>query len=322
MAGSLRIGFCDEPGQHRPLQGEPVPAGQEAHEIRGGEDGSSVDELHRGPSYGGGVPPRLSRRRGRGARARRLRPWSRSQQPPSDRRRPTPTSARTPRRACPAGCLRRPVTPHPRGAPPRISVRRATPSHAPAIRAIADAAWRATYRDLLRPETVDWFLDRAYSEERVALRIERHETWVAELADEVAAFAESAIEPDRVTLVAIYADPDRRGLGLGSALLDAITSAHPDLPGRRRRPGGQHRRRAVLCRPRLRARGGRRRGAGRRARPRAPLVAAPETLSVPGCGATRRRRVEVDPLQQLRPRVPTGPSLSDTCGSQDRVAAA
>ncbi len=122
------------------------------------------------------------------------------------------------------------MTARARGAPPRISVRRATPSHAPAIRAIADSAWRATYLDLLRPETVDWFLDRAYSEERVALRIERHETWVAEVADQVAAFAESAIEPDRVTLVAIYADPDRRRLGLGSALLDAIRSAHPDLP--------------------------------------------------------------------------------------------
>jgi GNAT superfamily N-acetyltransferase len=117
-----------------------------------------------------------------------------------------------------------------RHAPPRIGVRRATPSHAPAIRVIADAAWRTTYRDLLRPETVDWFLDRAYSEERVALRIERHETWVAELDGAVAAFAESAIEPDRVNLVAIYADPDRRGLGLGSALLDAIMSAHPGLP--------------------------------------------------------------------------------------------
>ena len=104
------------------------------------------------------------------------------------------------------------MTARARGAPPRISVRRATPSHAPAIRAIAEAAWRVTYRDMLRPETIDWFLDRAYSEERVALRIERHETWVADLADEVAAFAESAIEPDRVTLVAIYADPGRRGL--------------------------------------------------------------------------------------------------------------
>jgi GNAT superfamily N-acetyltransferase len=115
-------------------------------------------------------------------------------------------------------------------APSQIRVRRATPSHAPAIRVIADSAWRETYRELLRPETIDWFLERAYSEDRVALRIERNETWVAELDHAVAAFAESAIEPDRVTLVAIYADPERRGLGLGTALLDAITRAHPGLP--------------------------------------------------------------------------------------------
>ncbi len=117
---------------------------------------------------------------------------------------------------------------------PPIAVRRATPSHAPAIRDIAMAAWRATYRDMLRDETIEWFVERAYSEERVALRIERHETWVAELDGVVAAFAETAVEPvdepDRVTLVAIYASPGMRGRGLGSALLDAIVDAHPDLP--------------------------------------------------------------------------------------------
>ena len=112
----------------------------------------------------------------------------------------------------------------------RIGVRRATPSHAPAIRDIAHAAWRDTYRGLLRDETIEWFLERAYSHERVDLRIERHETWVAELDGAVAAFAETAVEPDRVTLVAIYTDPALRGLGLGSALLGAVLDAHPDLP--------------------------------------------------------------------------------------------
>jgi GNAT superfamily N-acetyltransferase len=116
----------------------------------------------------------------------------------------------------------------------RIAVRRATPSHAAAIREIAQSAWRATYRGMLRDETIEWFVERAYSEERVALRIERHETWVAELDGVVAAFAETAVEPagapDRVTLVAIYASPGMRGRGLGSALLDAIVEAHPDLP--------------------------------------------------------------------------------------------
>jgi GNAT superfamily N-acetyltransferase len=112
----------------------------------------------------------------------------------------------------------------------RIRVRRATPSHAPAIRDIAHAAWRDTYRDLLRDETIEWFLERAYSEDRVDLRIERHETWVAELDGVVAAFAETAIEPDRVTLVAIYADPAARGVGLGTALLELVEGAHPGLP--------------------------------------------------------------------------------------------
>jgi GNAT superfamily N-acetyltransferase len=111
-----------------------------------------------------------------------------------------------------------------------IRVRRATPSHGPAIRDIAHAAWRDTYRDLLLDDTIEWFLERAYSEERVELRIERHETWIAELDGVVAAFAETSIEPDRVTLVAIYAHPERRGRGLGSALLATVREAHPGLP--------------------------------------------------------------------------------------------
>src|SRR5512146_2380174 len=112
----------------------------------------------------------------------------------------------------------------------RIRVRRATPSHAPTIRAIAHDAWRDTYRDMLRADTIEWFLERAYSEERVELRIERHETWVAELDGAVAAFAETAIEPDRVTLVAIYVAPEARGAGLGTSLLDVIVDAHPEVP--------------------------------------------------------------------------------------------
>lgn len=111
-----------------------------------------------------------------------------------------------------------------------IRVRRATASDAPAVSRIAHAAWRATYAGLLRDETIELFLERAYSDERVDLRIERHEVWVAEADGVVALFAESAIEADRVTLVAIYADPERRGMGLGSAALDAIRAAHPDVP--------------------------------------------------------------------------------------------
>jgi GNAT superfamily N-acetyltransferase len=113
---------------------------------------------------------------------------------------------------------------------PTLRVRRATGADVPAIRTIAHDAWRDTYTGLLRDETIEWFLARGYSDERVALRVERHETWVAERDGVVAAFAETAVEPDRVTLVALYADPGVRRVGLGSALLDAIIAAHPDLP--------------------------------------------------------------------------------------------
>ena len=54
--------------------------------------------------------------------------------------------------------------------------------------------------------------------------------WVVEADGAVALFAEAAVEPDRVTLVAIYADPERRGRGFGTAALEAIRATHQDLP--------------------------------------------------------------------------------------------
>lgn len=71
---------------------------------------------------------------------------------------------------------------------------------------------------------------RATASDAPAIRRIAHETWIGESDGIAALFAESVVEPDRVTLVAIYADPGRRGLGLGTAALAAITAAHPDLP--------------------------------------------------------------------------------------------
>jgi GNAT superfamily N-acetyltransferase len=79
-------------------------------------------------------------------------------------------------------------------------------------------------------ETIERFLGAAYSEERIALRIERHEVLVAGVASDpsaIDAFAEVATHDDHLQLVAIYAQPGMRGRGLGTALVMAITSAHP-----------------------------------------------------------------------------------------------
>ena len=122
-----------------------------------------------------------------------------------------------------------------------IVVRRATPDDADAVRLVAHAAWRATYRGLIPRRVIEWFLARAYTPERVTLRIERHDVFVAGRlpagraaraageAPPVEAFAECAPHEDHLQLVSIYASPRIRGRGLGSALLDAVLAQHPDL---------------------------------------------------------------------------------------------
>jgi GNAT superfamily N-acetyltransferase len=116
------------------------------------------------------------------------------------------------------------------GAPPRngIITRPATPADAASIRAVAISAWRATYAGLISEGTIERFLARAYAEERVALRIERNDMFVAGTSEGVIeAFAECANRDDHVQLVSFYALPAARGRGLGTALLAMVLEAHP-----------------------------------------------------------------------------------------------
>ena len=127
-------------------------------------------------------------------------------------------------------------------------MREASAADADAVRAVALASWRATYRGLIPRRAIERFLERAYTAERVALRIERHDVLVAgrepvrvrELGDRgrsaparadvaVEAFAECAPEDGHLQLIAIYALPRARGRGLGGALLDALLERHPGL---------------------------------------------------------------------------------------------
>ncbi len=115
---------------------------------------------------------------------------------------------------------------------PAVLVRAAEPADAPAIREVAVRAWWATYAGRMADETIERFLAAAYSEERIGVRIERHEVLVARAAASgapsgVEAFAETASHDDHLQLVAIYTLPEARGRGLGRALVAAIVAAHP-----------------------------------------------------------------------------------------------
>ena len=106
-----------------------------------------------------------------------------------------------------------------------VSVRRAETGDIEAVRAVAAAAWRDTYAGLLRPETIEGFIERSYSIANMERRIEN--TFVALDGSEVIAFAGAVQLTDHVDLVAIYALPERRGQGAGTVLLDAVRAAFP-----------------------------------------------------------------------------------------------
>ena len=92
-----------------------------------------------------------------------------------------------------------------------IEIRDATAADVPAIGAVARAAWRETYADHLRRETIEGFLERAYSPARIERRV-GSDTFLLALEDgKVVAFCDARELEDRVALLAIYALPERRG---------------------------------------------------------------------------------------------------------------
>ena len=105
------------------------------------------------------------------------------------------------------------------------TVRDATPSDAVAIRRVAQASWRDTYRDIFEPEFIEDFLARNYNETALASAAEAasvpHDAafLVAEREGAIVGylhFGEGSRGPE---LFRIYADPAHYGTGVGSALL-------------------------------------------------------------------------------------------------------
>jgi GNAT superfamily N-acetyltransferase len=120
-------------------------------------------------------------------------------------------------------------------APPRgpITVRPATAADAGAVRDVALVAWRATYAELLGADAVERFLAIAYSPERVSVRIERDDLFVARApggdASGIDAFIESIVEDGHAHIVAFYARPEARGRGIGTVLLQRVIALYPGL---------------------------------------------------------------------------------------------
>ena len=104
-----------------------------------------------------------------------------------------------------------------------ISMRDATPGDASAIRHVAQASWRDTYRDIFEPTFIEDFLARNYSEAALASAAAATRDGsvflVATRDGAIAGYLHFGDGPRGPELFRIYADPPHYGTGVGSALL-------------------------------------------------------------------------------------------------------
>ncbi len=111
-----------------------------------------------------------------------------------------------------------------------MRVRPARASDLAAIEAVARLAWYDTHIGLLKPSTIESFLDTAYSPAGLARRLADHPMFVAIDRRRLVGFADAYVEDDRVVLAVLYVDPPDRGLGAGRVLLARVRKLAPSLP--------------------------------------------------------------------------------------------
>lgn len=110
----------------------------------------------------------------------------------------------------------------------RIVIRRAEPHDCEGIARVCAAGWRDTYRELKTPEEIEAVIAEYYSAERIGREIAEPQGWdgwvvAVEDGEVVGAGGGGMTEPGVGEIFVLYLDPARRGRGIGTRLLDAIT---------------------------------------------------------------------------------------------------
>lgn len=108
-----------------------------------------------------------------------------------------------------------------------MEIRRATTADIPAVQSVAEASWEHDYPELLSRETAVDGVHEWYSEDRVETEIDEEDSLVllAERNDDVAGFVHAAWSGDEGDVLRVYVDPDHRGDGVGSALLESAVAS-------------------------------------------------------------------------------------------------
>lgn len=111
-----------------------------------------------------------------------------------------------------------------------MKVRRARKTDLGAIAHIAAVAWRTSFTDLLDSDTIDHWLNTAYSQASLEQRLQDHPIFVVQVEGLIAAFADVYVQQNTIVIAALCTHPEYRRLGAASALLEKARSLAPSLP--------------------------------------------------------------------------------------------
>lgn len=107
-----------------------------------------------------------------------------------------------------------------------MTLREATLDDIPCLRAIAHAAWPEAYRGIISSDQIAYMLERMYGEAVLhrQMAANGHRFMIAGADGTEVGFAgfEHAYRPQRSRLHKLYVLPDRKGTGVGHALLAAV----------------------------------------------------------------------------------------------------
>jgi len=89
------------------------------------------------------------------------------------------------------------------------------------VQEIAQISWSVTYEGLIPKQIQERFLQSAYSEDCLQVRLHKSLFFIAQIGETIVGFANFSHVNDRqAELLAIYLDPAYQQMGIGSALLE------------------------------------------------------------------------------------------------------
>jgi ribosomal protein S18 acetylase RimI-like enzyme len=110
----------------------------------------------------------------------------------------------------------------------RLLVRRAVTDDAEGIARVCAAGWHDTYRGIKEAARIEAVITEYYAPERIRREIaaaEGWDGWIVAVEDDIVIGAGGGgmTEPGVGEIFVLYLDPTRRGEGIGTLILDAIT---------------------------------------------------------------------------------------------------